>query len=261
MKIRDRVFVSFDEPCSYQCKHCYTYGIKRNRIRSTKEIVESIENERFDVIYVSQKNDNFSDALKGIDLCRSLFTKYNSHLFIITRNVFNSHEITELENLQRQMKLSNKNIFIAISLNALESIAVCENADKVPSPEKRIEFIKKLSERGLNPILMLRPIFPNKIIPTDECLRIIDAVCPYVSCVVTGGLGVNDDVLERLGMLDSAFSYNKDQEYLQGAIDCEIKFVDVQEELEQIYNKCQSLNIPLFSHSMPAINYISEIDS
>ena len=258
MKITQRAFVSFDELCPYECKYCYTYGIKREKIRTTQEIVNSIAEKKFDVIYVSQKNDNFANPLKGLDLCRQLFQKYRTNIFIITRNVFNDSELVELEKLKADIGSENKQIFIAVSLNAIDSIDICENTDRVCSPKERIEFLKKLSDKGFTPILMLRPIFPDTIIPVEECLQIIDRTHSYISCVVSSGLGVNQDILDRLGINESQFSYNQNQEYLQGAIDCEIKFINVDYEIQKISQKCQSLKIPMFEHSMPALNYLLE---
>lgn len=82
-----------------------------------------------------------------------------------------------------------------------------------------------------------------------------------VSCVVSSGLGVNDSILSRLGMKESDFSYKENQEYLQGAIECEIKFVNVEKELAALHKKCTSLGIPMFEHSMPAINYVMNMET
>ena len=74
-------------------------------------------------------------------------------------------------------------------------------------------------------------------------------------------LGVNDSILSRLGMKESDFSYKENQEYLQGAIECEIKFVNVEKELAALHKKCTSLGIPMFEHSMPAINYVMNMET
>lgn len=254
-----RAFVSFDEPCFFQCKHCYTYAIKRDRIRTVNEIVDSISNEAFDIIYVSQKTDNFSDPNRGLDLCEKLFSKYKKDLFIITRNAFNDSELERLSTLKKNMNLHNMDLYIAISLNAIDSNSVCEDVHRVCTPEKRIDFIRKLSQKGFKPILMLRPVFPDKNIPVNECLKIIDCCAPYASCVVSSELGVNNDVLKRLGLGKADFCYLENQEYLQGAIDCEINFVDVRKELNIIQKECEKLNCCFFSHSMPALNYLSSL--
>lgn len=258
MKISKRAFISFDTPCKFNCKFCYTYGIERNKIRTMDEMLSDLENEGFDVLYVSQKNDNFSDAEAGIDLCVKSYNKFRCHIFIITRNVFNSEQILRLKNLKEQMENDGKQLFIACSINASSSWTKYENELSVPSPEKRFVFLEALNQNGLNPILMLRPVFPSNLIPSDELLEIVESAKGTVSCIVTGGLGVNDDVLNRLGLGEQDLCYNQDQEYLQGAIECEIKFVDVERELEIISRKCDEINIPLFLHSMQALNYLLE---
>ena len=257
--ISNRVFVSFDEPCYYQCKHCYTYAITRDRIRSTKEIVDSIVNEVFDVIYVSQKTDNFHIPKRGIELCEQLFERYEANQFVITRSVFNDEEICRFQKLLLKANSKNKKLFIAVSMNSMQSNYMCEDTERVPSPESRIAFLRELSECGFDPILMLRPIFPNSIIPVSECLQIIEMCAPFVSCVVASGLGVNDDVLSRLNLKDRDFIYSENQEYLQGAIECEMKFVDVSAELSIIKEFCKKNSCAFFEHSIPALNYIASM--
>lgn len=256
MRISKRAFISFDAPCKFNCKFCYTYGIERNKIRTIDEMLSDLDDIKFDVLYVSQKNDNFSDVSAGIDLCVQAYNKFKRHIFIITRNAFNTEQVLQLKNLKKQMQNDGKQLFIACSINALSSWTKYENESSVPSPEKRIEFLELLSQNGLNPILMLRPVFPSNIIPSDELLEIIDRAKGNISCIVTGGLGVNDDVLNRLGLEEKDLCYSQDQEYLQGAIECEIKFVEVKRELELISRKCDDINIPLFMHSMQALNYL-----
>lgn len=261
MTIKKRAFVSFDELCPYQCKHCYTYGIHRKNNRTVDEIVDSISAEEFDIIYVSQKTDNFSNPARGIDLCERLFSRYQKDLFIITRNAFAEDDLSALLKLKQRMEKSARRLFVAVSLNATESIHISEDIEKACTPEKRIEFVKELSQKGFNPILMLRPVFPDRLIPVRECLQLVEKLNAYISCVVTSGLGINQDILGRLGLDESDFTFLKDQEYLNGAIECEIQFVDVTYELQKITNKCNDIGVPVFLHSMPALNYVLALKS
>lgn len=255
MIIKKRAFVSFDEYCEYDCKFCYTYGIERSKIRTIDEIIDSIKNQTFDVIYVSQKNDNFSDTSRGIKLCYKLFERYKKSIFIITRNVLNDDEIVKLVALKKRMNDYNQELFFASSINALSSVRKYES-NKTKDPYIRLNFIKRMAQNDFKPILMLRPIFPNAIIPICECLDVIDYVSSDISCVVSSGLGVNENVLHRLKLKDEDFIYNNNQEYLQGAIDCDIKFVNVDNELKTIKEKCTYQNIPFFEHSINALNYL-----
>lgn len=182
-------------------------------------------------------------------------------LLIITRTVFDKKQLRELDELSKEVNDAGKMMFVAVSINAIDSISICENPDLVATPMRRISFIKELSAIGLHPILMLRPVFPNEVIPVAECEKLIEATSNDVSCVVSSGLGVNDSILSRLGMKESDFSYKENQEYLQGAIECEIKFVNVEKELAALHKKCTSLGIPMFEHSMPAINYVMNMET
>ena len=257
--INSRAFVSFDEPCRYQCKHCYTYSIARQKYRTIDEIVDSIGKESFDIVYVSQKTDNFSAPQRGLELCEKLVERYACNIFIITRSVFDKASIKRLVALNNHLLQIKRRLFIAVSINALDSYNISEDARFVPTPFQRIEFLRRLSQEGLSPILMVRPVLPDSLIPIEECLDVIKQCASSVSCVVSSGLGVNEDVLRRLGIQEDTIQYCENQEYLQGAIDCDIKFVDVHDELAQIENKCIEFNCPFFSHSMPALNYLSTL--
>jgi DNA repair photolyase len=256
VKINSRAFVSFDEYCPFDCKHCYTYDIERTSYRSMDEIVNSISKQQFDVVYVSQKNDNFAVPERGIQLCQNLFDKYRCNIFAITRNTLSDRDIHKIQDLSIRMRESNKLFVFAVSISAIESASKTENADRVPSPLSRIAFIKQLSDSGIPVIAMIRPVYPDKIIPITELAKIIDLCRGHVSCVVSGGLGVNDNILARLDMTRDAFTYYENYEYLQGAIDCEINFVNVADELNLLRAKCAGVSLPFFEHSMPALNFL-----
>jgi len=256
MQIESRVLVSYDEYCPFECKHCYTYGINRETLRTVDEIVDGISDIPFDVVYVSQKNDNFAIPERGIQLCEKLFERYECNIFAITRNVLDDSYIARISDLASKMERHGKKFFFAVSIPALKSSSVTECVSKVPSPTERLDFMKRLYDKKVTTIALIRPLYPDTIVPLNEIYEIIDRCSKNVHCIVSGGLGVNDDVLMRLGMDATDFSY-VDKPYLQGAIDCDIKFIDVTLEMQALIEKCQSVGIPFFEHSMPALNYLS----
>jgi DNA repair photolyase len=219
------------------------------------EIVNSIKKKDFDIIYVSQKNDNFSNPDRGIELCEKLFVEHNSNIFGITRNVFDDNQLRRLSKLNNNMIKKGKRLFIGVSIAALNSYGITENANIVANPEKRIEFVRKLSSHGIRNAVLIRPIYPNKVIPITEIDKLIDVLKHKTDCIVVGGLGINDTILHNLKMNENDFEYEI-VPYLDGAIDCEIKFVNVREEIAHLKSKCLSLEMPLFEHSISAINYM-----
>ena len=85
----------------------------------------------------------------------------------------------------------------------------------------------------------------------DECKK-------YVNCIVASELGINSDIEKRLGINFDTFCGFKNNEYLNGAIDGKVRFLQLDEEMLAIAQKCKKENIRLFTHSMQAINYICE---
>ena len=66
-KLEKRELVSFDGACPYKCKHCYTFGLnEENKNLSIDDIVESLKEKEFDVIYVSHNKENFINPKEGI---------------------------------------------------------------------------------------------------------------------------------------------------------------------------------------------------
>lgn len=262
MKIEKRVLVSLDGECPYHCKHCYTYDLeKREGSRTISEIVDSIKNEEFDIIYVSQKKENFVFPDEGLSLCEELFEHYRTDIIAITRNVFDEKQLKRLKTINQKMIKEGKRFFLAVSIPALESARVTEELSIIPSPEERIDFLRRASKEGISTILVIRPLYPETIIKIEEILNLVDKCKEFVSCILSSGLVVNESILDRLGYKEDDFSYVNDgkSDYLVGAIEGNMKYIDVKKELEMIRLYCQKLGVPFFEHSIPAINYIKEV--
>ena len=255
--INKRVLVSFDDICPYQCKHCYTLDIRRLADnRSVSEIVDSIASQEFDVVYISQRRDNFTNPDKGLELCEKIFERYNCNIFIITRNVFEEHQVERLLRLQNEMQRNNKNIIVASSVFATNSYVKSENPHAIPSPYERLDFMKQLSKRGVKTVVIIRPVFPKSTIPIEELYELVDICKTFNTCVVSSGLAVNDNILWRLGLNSDDVCYMENVRYLEGAMEGEIRFLNVENELNDLKMYCQKQNIAFFEHTMPALNYI-----
>ena len=260
--LTDRALISFDDICPYQCKHCYTLDIPRKPVnRSMEEIVDSISTCKFDIVYISQRRENFVDPNVGIELCEMVFKRYKCNIFIITRNVFENEHILKLKKLKEKMEMEGKHLFVAVSVFATHSYMQSENPNIVPSPYERISFLKTLAEEGFFTITLIRPVFPKKIIPIEELYEIVDLCkCNANSCVVSSGLAVNANILWRLGVDKSDFDYISNSHYLEGAMEGVLDFIDVTKELSLLKEYCSNVNVPFFEHTISALNYLLRND-
>lgn len=256
--IKRRELVSFDDVCPFGCKHCYTFELNRTGYnRTIDEIVDSLMGKEFDVIYVSQRKDNFVNPDEGLELCEKLYDKYACNLIAITRNVFNDKQMDRLVKLNERMRSNNKYLFFAVSIPALETANYTEDLSKIPSPIERIHFLESIGKRGITNILLVRPLFPNNMIPIEEVLRVIEQCIDFVSCVISSGLAINENILQRLDLKEEDFIYTNEKiDYLVGAIEGNVRYIDVKREIEIIRKACKEWNIPFFEHSVPALNYM-----
>lgn len=255
--VKKRVLVSFDDLCPYQCKHCYTLGIPRtNSNRSIETIVKSIAELEFDIVYVSQRRENFINQNQGIELCEQLFEKYKCHILIITRNVFETQHIERLKKLKNKMATVHKNIVVAVSVFATKSYSISENPNVLPTPNERLQFVQTLAVEGFDTITMIRPVFPSKFVPVEELYEIVDLCETFDTCIVSSGLAVNENILWQLHIQERELSYVDNAQYLEGAMEGELRFVDVSQELDSLKKYCKNKKIPFFEHSMSAVNFL-----
>lgn len=261
--IKKRELVSFDDVCPFNCKHCYTFELNRTGYnRTINEIVDSLANKEFDVVYVSQRKDNFVNPDEGLELCEKLYDKYNCNLIAITRNIFNCEQIDRLTKLNKKMRDNNKFLFMAVSIPALESANVTEDLSKIPTPQERVLFLENISKRDILNILLIRPLLPDDLVPVDEVIRIVQQCKNFVSCIVSSGLAVNDHILKRLNLKEDNLTYSNEKiDYLVGAIEGNVRYIDVKDKIEIIKNECKKWEIPFFEHSVPALNYLMNVEN
>lgn len=262
VKYNTRILTSFSGECPMNCKHCYTYELPaKTQNNSYRQIVDEISEKTFDIIYLSQSYENFFDEEKGICLCEELYKKYKKDLFIITRSSLSDKALERLKVLNQVMMSKGNNLFFAVSLCADQSYYLTEDEQMCPPPEKRLRNLEKMAAYGIRTILLLRPIFPDNIIPIDECIGLIEKSKNYIGAVVSSGLIVTDGILDKLSLDKECLRFlpSGKTEYLQDLDPDKAQYVDVEKELYTLESFCKQMEIPFFRHSLPALNYLKQL--
>ena len=255
-----RVFASFGGKCPFNCLHCYTFSkdFKMISFNDIDAIVKSIKHDDFNIVYVSGFIENFIIPQKGIDLLLEIYRNYRCDILFTTRNVFEEESIARLSLLNKEMNREGHKLYGCVSISAYESYKRLETAPLIPSPQKRIGFIKQLFNENIITFLTLRPVFPSYFIPTEEYIRLIKECEKQYHAIISSGIVVNKTILERLKKFD--YSYNKQNEV--SIMKClnqdqvKVNYVNVNKELKMISDYCTNNSIKLFSGSIEAIcNY------
>lgn len=251
----NRAFASYAGACSFKCRHCYTFSekFKRNDSISIDKIVGGLQGEEFNVIYVSGYKENFEDPDRGIDLIDALFETYNCHILFTTRNVFNEIHIKKISKLNLKMREKNKILFACVSISAYQSFRKLEPSSKIPTPDKRIEFLSNLFNCGIFTFLTLRPICPNEFIKKSEYIDIIKKAHKYFHAIISSGIYVDNTILKNLKKFPA---FHSNTARLSCFDEMEVQAVNVEEELLCIEKFCKNKMIPFFRTSILALNYI-----
>lgn len=259
-KYNSRALISLEGNCPMNCKHCFTYELDSQPANDDiLAIITNLSPKDCDIIYVSQRYENFYDEECGYTLCNELFSKYHKDIFIITRSYLSDNMIQNLCSLNQKMSSERKNLILAVSVCADRSYSITENQDVCPTPTQRMQNLQRVHAVGIKTVLMLRPIFPNSIIPVSECTSLIERFSKCVDAVVASGIIVTDGILKRLQIDKSSLQYmpHGDSSYLANLQGKEVLYVDVEEELIEIENCCANVGIPCYRHSMSALNAIA----
>lgn len=254
-----RQFVSFAGKCPYKCNHCYTFCKGYDSYDSGKnvrEIIQKLKGEKFDIVYISGHKENFINPDEGIELCEQIFNNFHTDIMVTTRNVFDSVQLDRFAELNKKMKYAGKDLYFCASIPALESYKKLEPNNMIPDPYARIKNLINVFEKGIYTFLTLRPLCPDSYIPTNELLKIIDLCQNSTTVILSSGIVIDDDILNRLkGFPKDYISQNKPlMPCLKNNIS--MKYVNVDRELLIIKKKAKECNIPFFEHSLPAIEYI-----
>lgn len=258
-KYNKRELISFDGKCPLRCKYCYTYDLDEDlQYRNVEELVYSIAGREFDIIYLSQTYENFFDQQKGINLCEELYKQYRKDIFIITKSSLDNATIIKLADLNFRMMKNKNQLYLGVSVCANESYEKIERVGICPSPLERVHNLEIGFQLGIKTLLLLRPIFPNSIIPVKECIDLLNQIKSNIYAVVSSGLIITPRNIKELGLEKDSlyFLENGDSDYLANIERSKINFVNVEEELKTIQKYCEEQKIPFFRHSMPALNFI-----
>lgn len=149
--------------------------------------------------------------------------------------------------------------FFCSSIPAYESYKLLEPNSMIPSPDMRLNFIRDLYLGGMRIILTIRPLCPDEFISVAESVKLVNLIHGFCSAVISSGIVVNNEILNRLKTFPNEFEYSEKTIMHCLNNDLMVKYVDVEDELSIIKRACDEDGIPFFRSSLPALNYLASL--
>lgn len=249
--------------CTYACAFCYVHvDFGSYPSLPVERIVEYLSEriEEFDIVYVSGDTDSLSPPRteKGLELIDALAGLGTDVLFT-TRAPLNETHLDRLALTNQRLKDQGKILFGCVSISRLRSAPHIE-PKPVPTPERRLEVLRGLHERGIVSILAMRPFLP--VIPTSEYIELAALAKPFVD-VILGEVWYADKggVLEKqvFGETDSSGTVFEEHKMDFDSNDADWKVWEGTDVRVSVEAFCANENIPFFMRSGPAIEYIRRI--
>lgn len=250
--------------CPYSCTFCYVKsGFMKYMQLEIDDIIKFLKEnkEKYDIVYISGDTDSFAPPRteKAIELLKEISKNIDVDITFTTRTTFSEENLKKLKNINDYMKNKNHKLIASISISRLYSANYIE-PNPIPSPEERIETLKKLKENGLYTILATRPFLP--IITSEEYIEIIKRAKNYVDTVL-GETWYADEKLINDVCKDFDI---KTIDFVEKTMDFDNnnkvwRCYEAKETVEKVIQFCKENKIPFYMRSYPAIEYIRSIKS
>jgi hypothetical protein len=214
----------------------------------------------FDIVYVSGDTDSLSPPRTemGLELIDAL-AGLGTDVMFTTRAPLDESHLDRLASTNQRLKDRGKILFGCVSISRLRSAPHIE-PKPVPSPERRLEVLRGLHQRGIVSILAMRPFLP--VIPAAEYVELADLAKPFVD-VILGEVWYADKggVLENqvFGTAGSAGVVFEEHKMDFDSNDATWKVWEATDVRVNVEAYCATANIPFFMRSGPAVDYIRSI--
>lgn len=247
--------------CPYSCAFCYVKsGFMKYRKLEIEDIIEFLKRnkENYNIVYISGDTDSFAPPRteKAIELLEEISKNIDVDITFTTRTIFSEENLNRLKHINEYMKNKNCKLIASISISRLYSASYIE-PHPIPTPEARIEMLRKLKENGLYTILATRPFLP--IITSEEYIEIIKKAQNYVDAVL-GEIWYADEKLINDVCRDFDI---KEESFVDKTMDFDNnnriwKCYEAKETVKKITKFCKENKIPFYMRSYPAIEYIKK---
>lgn len=167
--------------CCYQCAFCYVQdGFMSYANLDVSEIVDFLvkNREKYNIIYISGDTDSFAPprTKKGIELLNDIVKAVRCDITFTTRSVFLEDEYKQLSDIINEHKKSGYKFIAGSSITRYSEDTAYLEPKPIPSPDDRIQHIKKMKKAGAITMLGLRPFLP--VVNVQDYITILDKVYP-----------------------------------------------------------------------------------
>lgn len=239
--------------CPYQCIYCFAESSSYKRGEDLTHILDD-ELEKLALNNEILQPACDSELLfypKWKQLLERM-VKLQKSISFATKMDIQDEDISFLAKINQKLNACGEILNVGVTIIKWDNYKEIE--PYAPSPEKRIQTLRKLYENGIGCSLIIRPLFPDTKL--DELKKIIDNSKHFCHGYLIGPLYVNDAVINYLKSKNLLFKIEKRKpEWNQGE---EIKVIKTPELESELHKYIIHSHKPYFSSNTECVSFIRE---
>lgn len=167
--------------CRYRCAFCYVQDEFMSYAKlDIPDIMDFLVKNRakYNIIYISGDTDSFASPRTqvGINLIQNIVRAVNCDITFTTRSIFSEHEYEKISEIIKEHKKSGHKFIAGTSITRYSEDTAYLEPLPIPSPDERIQHIKRMKKAGAITLLGLRPFLP--VVNKEDYITILDKVYP-----------------------------------------------------------------------------------
>jgi len=161
--------------CKFKCQYCFaaeTSYIPNLSILSenTIQVLREREND-YDILMISCDTELFQNPHTALNTLNKL-VPLGKDITFSTKMILGPAILNLLSEIQEQLVSQGKILSISVSIPMIDKSQKIEIG--VPSPTRRMDFLRTLKESGFYPYVGIRPILPPTLVTNEEIGRIVE---------------------------------------------------------------------------------------
>jgi DNA repair photolyase len=195
----ERAVISTGGACNHQCEYCFvTAGDYRIPAKiSTQTIIDTVKTFPSSVerIELGLDTDPMLDQPRALDLISRLGA-LGKDVSFATKADLTVETVGRLSEIANLMAEQGNFLFTKVSLMGFKTAQAYEPG--APSPERRVDTIKRLHAAGLPNIVYVKPILPT--LPDKELERVFEETQGHVYAYIAGYLIYDEMMAHKLSI-------------------------------------------------------------
>lgn len=248
--------------CPYKCAFCYVQdGFKKYASLDEDAILKFLIDNRahYNIIYVSGDTDSFAPPRtnRALSLIERIVLETDCDVLFTTRTKFTEDNYDALKRIIEEQRRTGNHLFACISITRYSDEVSYLEPYPIPTPEDRIEVLKRLKCLGATTVLAMRPFLP--VVSVQDYLTILEKSRGYIDIAlgecfyfIPGGKiykrvfpnGINQSIARNVTHGNKMIFDDNDEDW---------DIWDSSEYEDTVRNKCNELNIIFSMHSEEAI--------